>query len=73
MSIVVPLLIHELPNGNKGKRDKEFCFDVRLEPNPRSLETTRIHGVGCNSEELHGIRETSDDMFIQGPGLPIVK
>ena len=43
---------------NKIKRikDKIFCFNVRLWPNPCTRHTLRIHGAGCNSKELHGIR-----------------
>ena len=43
-------------NGIKRIREKKFCFDVRLRPNPRTRHTSRIHGAGCNSEELCGIR-----------------
>ena len=43
--------------GIKWKREKKkrFCFDIQLEPNPRIWQTTRLHGAGCNSTELHGI------------------
>ena len=43
-------------NGIKRIRDKTFCFDVWLGPNPRTWHTLCIHGAGCNSEELCGIR-----------------
>jgi len=43
-------------NGIKRTRDKTFCFNVRLGPNPRIRHTSHIHGVGCNSEKLRGIR-----------------
>ena len=43
-------------NKNKRIRDKIFCFDIRLGPNPCTRHTTCIHGVGCNSAELCGIR-----------------
>ena len=63
-------------------RDKTFCFGVQLEPNPRTWHTSRIHGAGCNSEELRGISyvriptfiawETSNDKFtIPEPVLAI--
>ena len=42
--------------GIKRRRDKKFCFDVRLGPNPSTRQTTCIHGAWCNSEELRGIR-----------------
>ena len=37
-------------------RDKTFCFDVWLGPNPHKWHTSRIHGASCNFEELRGIR-----------------
>ena len=43
-------------NGIKRIRDKTFCFDVQLEPNPCTRHTLRIHGARCNYEELRGIR-----------------
>ena len=43
-------------NKIKRKRDKIFCFDVRLKPNPSIWQTTCIHGVGCNFEKLCRIR-----------------
>ena len=43
-------------NGTKKIRDKIFCFNVRLEPNPYTRHTSHRHGEGCNSEELHRIR-----------------
>ena len=33
-------------NGIKRIREKTFCFDVRLGPNPRTWHTSCIHGVG---------------------------
>ena len=43
-------------NGIKRIKDKTFCFDVRLGLNPCTRHTSCIHRVGCNSEEMHGIR-----------------
>ena len=42
-------------NRIKRIRDKTFCSDVRLAPNPCSRHTSCIHGAGCNSGELCGI------------------
>ena len=42
--------------GIRRKRDKTFCFDVWFGPNPRTRQTTHIHGARCNSVELRGIR-----------------
>ena len=43
-------------NGIKRISCKKFCFNVRLESNPRTRHTTRIHGAGCYSAEPRGIR-----------------
>ena len=43
-------------NEIKRIRDKIFCFDIRLGPNPRIQQITRIHQVGCNSTKLREIR-----------------
>ena len=43
-------------NGIKRISCKKFCFNVRLESNPRTRHTTRIHGARCYSAELRGIR-----------------
>ena len=43
-------------NGIKRIRDKTFCFDIQLRLNPCTQHTSHIHGAGCNSKELHGIR-----------------
>ena len=37
-----------LANKIKRIRDKTFCFDVWLGPNPRTQHTSCMHGVGCN-------------------------
>jgi len=42
-------------NGIKKIRDKKFCFDVWLGPNPHTQKTIRIHRAGCNSAKLCGI------------------
>ena len=42
-------------NGIKRIRDRTFCFDVQLGPNPHTQHTSCIHGAGCSSEELRGI------------------
>ena len=42
-------------NKIKRIRDKTFCFDIRLELNPRIWQTIHIHGVRFNSKELWGI------------------
>ena len=42
-------------NGIKRIRDKTFCFDIWLGPNPRTRHTSCIHGEECNSGELCGI------------------
>ena len=42
-------------NEIKRIRDKTFCFDIRLGPNPRTQHTKHIHGPRCNSTELCGI------------------
>ena len=36
-------------------KDKTFCFDVQLRPNPRTWHTTRIHMARCNSAKLREI------------------
>ena len=43
-------------DGTKRIRDKIFCFDIRLEPNPYTRHTSHRHREGCNSKELRGIR-----------------
>ena len=68
-------------NRIKRIRDKTFCFNVQLGPNPHTQHTSRIHGEGCNSEELRGICmfeptfvawETRNNRFtISKPILPI--
>ena len=42
-------------NGIK-RRDKIFCFDIWLGPNPCTQHTLRIHKARFNSKELCGIR-----------------
>ena len=42
-------------NKIKRIRDKIFFFNVRLNPNPQTRQTTRMHGAGCNSVEFCGI------------------
>ena len=37
------------------EKDTKYFFNVSLGPNPRTQQTTCIHGAGCNSEELRGI------------------
>ena len=49
------LQIH-FTNGIKRIRDKTFCFDVWLGPNPCTWHIARIHGVGCKFAESRGIR-----------------
>ena len=49
------LQIH-FTNGLKRIRDKTFCFDVWLGPNPCTWHIARIHGVGCKFAESRGIR-----------------
>ena len=53
-------------NGIKRIRDKTFCFDVWLRPNPRTRHTSRIHRAGCNSKELRGIRMSEVPPFLLG-------
>ena len=43
-------------NEIKRIRDKTFCFDTWLRPNPCTRHTSHIHGAGCSSRELRGIR-----------------
>ena len=42
-------------NGIKRTRDKTFCFNIWLEPNPCTQHRTHIHGEVCNSTELREI------------------
>ena len=51
-------------NRIKRIRDKTFCFDIRLRPNPRTWHTSRIHGVGCNSEKLRWISYVQISTFV---------
>ena len=53
-------------NGIKRIRDKTFCFDVWLGPNPPTRHTSRIHRAGCNSRELHGIRMSEVPLLLLG-------
>ena len=53
-------------NGIKRIRDKTFCFDVWLRPNPRTRHTSCIHRAGCNSKELRGIRMSEVPPFLLG-------
>ena len=53
-------------NGIKRIRDKTFYFDVRLEPNPHAWHTSCIHGAGCNSEKLRGIRRSEVSPLLLG-------
>ena len=63
-------------NGIKRRRDKTFCFDIQLEPNPRTQHTQlcRITWDLYLSvrSPTNVTRETSNDRFtIQGRSLPI--
>ena len=63
-------------------RDKTFCFDVWLEPNPCTWHTSCIQGAGYNSKELRDSYvwspsfvawEMSNDRFtVPEPVLPLV-
>jgi len=69
-------------NGIKRIRDRTFCSDIHLGPNPRTWHTSRIHRAGCIFERLRQILyvqiptfvvwETINDKFaIPLPILPI--
>ena len=51
-------------DGIKRIRDKTFCFDIRLGPNPHTRHTSHIHGAGCNFGGLRGIRMSKVSPFL---------